>query len=291
MNFGNVITAMITPFHSDGKLNYEAAQQLACHLLANGSHALIIAGTTGESPTLAKEEKLNLFAAVGEAIKGKAPYIAGTGSYDTAGSVALSKKAAAAGADGILAVVPYYSKPPQDGLYRHFAAIAKASDLPVILYNIPSRTGINMLPETIAQLAEIENIVAIKESPAVIDQISEIRSLTDDDFLIYSGDDALTLPMLALGAKGVVSVAAHLVGKEIGSMVAAFDRGDNKKALALHKRLFPLFKKLFINANPIPLKYCLNKQGFDAGPCRLPLTEPTPEQKTILDQVLKTVAG
>ncbi|MCL2677916.1 MAG: 4-hydroxy-tetrahydrodipicolinate synthase [Clostridiales bacterium] len=274
MNFGRLITAMITPFNAGGQVNYEEAQKLAEYLLNNGSDSLVVSGTTGESPTLSKEEKSRLFAAVKEVTRGRAAMICGASTYNTAESLELSKAARQAGADALLVVAPYYSKPPQEGLYQHFAAIAEAGGLPVILYNIPGRTGINILPQTFAKLAKIPNIVGVKDSTGNMDQISEVRMLAGKDFLIYSGDDSLTLPMLALGGAGVISVAAHLAGKQIKDMIENFFAGNFAAAAEIHIGLFPLFKKLFLTANPIPLKYCLNKLGCQAGPCRLPLFGP-----------------
>ena len=286
MVFGTLITAMVTPMDSDYKVNYNKAQELAEYLLNNGSDGLVVAGTTGESPTLSKEEKLKLFAAVKEVANGKGPVFAGTSSYDTAGSVELTKKAEACGVDGILAVAPYYNKPPQEGQYQHFSAIANATSLPVILYNIPGRTGINLAVETLVRLANIDNIVAVKESAGSVDQVALFRSQTPHDFSIYSGDDYMTLPMLALGSKGIISVAGHLVGKEIKAMIDAFNEGNNKEATRLHYHLLPYFKNLFITANPIPVKYCMNRIGFECGPCRLPMVEPTEEEKSVLDTML-----
>lgn len=208
MTFGSVITAMVTPFHDDGKVNFQKAQELAQYLLENGSDSLVVSGTTGESPTLSFQEKIDLFSAVKESVNGKGYVIAGTGTYSTEESVELSKAAAKAGADGLMLVVPYYNKPTQEGLYRHFKTVAQSTGLPVILYNIPSRTSCNLLPETVQRLSEIENIIGIKESVGNIDQLSQLRKMVGNDFAIYSGDDSATLPMLALGGTGVISVAS-----------------------------------------------------------------------------------
>ena len=290
MEFGRVFTAMATPFDTEGRVDYRQAQYLAEYLLNHGSDGLVISGTTGESPTLSTEEKYWLFAAVREAASGKGLVVAGTSNYDTASSVELSKKAAAQGVDAILAVTPYYNKPPQEGLYRHFAAIAQAVELPVILYNVPSRTNVNLLPETVARLAEINNIVGLKESSGNMDQMSEIARRLPDDFLIYSGDDSLTLPMLALGAYGVISVAAHLIGPQIRRMVQAFVAGDIKEATELHLRYFPIFRKLFLTTSPVPLKYCLKSIGLDAGDCRLPLCAPEDAIRAELDAMIDEFA-
>lgn len=290
MDFGRVVTAMVTPMNEDGSVNYDNAQKLAEYLLDNGSDSLVVCGTTGESPTTSKEEKINLFKAVKEVTKSRgAVMIAGTSSYDTAASVALTKEAAAAGADAILAVTPYYNKPPQDGLYAHFSSIAAAADLPLILYNVPSRTVANLEADTVVRLSEIPNIVAVKEASGNLEQASQIRMNTSPDFMIYSGDDSLTLPLLSLGACGIISVASHLIGKSINEMVAAFEEGDNAKALELHLACYPVFRKLFICSNPMPLKYCLNRIGINVGPCRLPLVPVSGEHAAVLDKMLQDI--
>ena len=273
----------------DLSVNFQAAQDLAAKLLAQGSDAFVVCGTTGESPTVTKDEKLKLFSAIKEVTKDKGLMIAGTSSYDTQASVELTKKAEAMGADAILAVTPYYNKPPQAGLIHHFTAIAEATALPVILYNVPPRTNVNIEPATVAQLSKVDNIVAVKEAAGSMDQVSQIRSLVDEDFLVYSGDDSLTLPMLSLGAKGVISVASHIIGDGIKEMVTAYQAGDKDKALALHMKYYPVFRKLFITANPIPLKYALNRIGFPAGPCRLPLPEVTEAEAAVLDEMLTKI--
>ncbi len=288
MNLGTVITAMATPFNADGTINYKRAQELAQYLLDNGSDALVICGTTGESPTMTDDEKEDLFVAVKEVTKGRAPLIAGTSFYDTYDSELMTKRAVKVGVDAILAVSPYYNKPPQEGLYKHFEAIAAAAgDLPVILYNIPGRTAVNILPETICRLSKVDNIVAVKEAAGDIEQVGKILALVDDDFLLYSGDDSMTLPMLSLGAAGVISIASHFVGPDIQKMIADFKAGDVKGAMAMHYKLLDIFHKLFIVTNPIPVKYCLNKMGIDVGVYRLPMVEATAEQKTVLDAMLQ----
>jgi 4-hydroxy-tetrahydrodipicolinate synthase len=289
--FGRVLTAMATPFDQDGAVNWTEAARLARHLVDNGSDGIVVAGTTGESPTLSDEEKIRLFRTVKEAVGGRGKVVAGTGTYDTKHSIHLSQEAERAGADGLLLVNPYYNRPSQDGLYAHFRAIAESVRLPCILYNIPGRTGVNCAPETIARLSEISNIVAVKEATGNLDQASDIRRRTKDDFLIYSGDDSLTLPILSVGGTGVVSVASHLVGRDIQEMVRAYERGDVRKALALHLRLLPLFKVLFITSNPVPLKAALNMSGFAVGIPRLPLVEATPKEKEQIQAVLKEFAG
>jgi len=289
--FGRVLTAMATPFDAGGAVHWDEVTRLARHLVDHGSDGIVVAGTTGESPTLTDEEKLRLVRTVKEAVGSRAAVVAGTGTYDTRHSIHLSREAERAGADGLLLVNPYYNRPSQDGLYAHFRAIAEATSLPCMLYNIPGRTGVNCAPETIARLAEIPNIVAVKEATGNLDQASEIRRRTPDDFLIYSGDDSLTLPILAVGGTGVVSVASHLVGPDIQEMVRAYERGEVRRALQLHLRLLPLFKVLFITTNPVPLKAALNMSGFAVGIPRLPLVEATPKEKEQIQAVLKELAA
>jgi len=274
VDFGRVITAMITPFDANGQINYAVVEKLAAHLANNGSDALVVCGTTGESPTLTWEEEHELFHVVQQAVAGKAKVIAGTGSNCTREAIAATQKAAQMGLDGSLQVVPYYNKPPQEGLYQHFRAIAQASqDLPIMLYNVPGRSGQNMTAETIARLSEIPNIVAVKEASGNVDQVSHIRRLTPPDFAIYSGDDSLTLPLMAIGASGVVSVASHLVGKSLQEMLQCFLTGQVQDATEIHLKLMPLFKALFITTNPIPVKSALNLLGWDVGTLRPPLCE------------------
>lgn len=272
--FGRVITAMVTPFAEDGSVNYATAEKLAHHLIENGSDGLVVCGTTGESPTLSWKEEYELFKVIKQVANGKAKVIAGTGSNSTTEAIAATKEAAKLGLDGSLQVVPYYNKPPQAGLDTHFRAIAQAvPDLPMMLYNVPGRTGRNLEPETVANLAQIENIVAIKEASGDLEQACKINCLTPDSFAIYSGEDALTLPMLTVGAVGVVSVASHLVGKSMQEMMQAFATGDNQKATELQVKLFPLFQALFMTTNPIPVKTALNLQGWNLGGLRTPLCE------------------
>ncbi len=288
--FGHVITAMATPFDREERLDYKRAAELARWLVDHGSESLVVAGTTGESPTLSDEEKVELFRTVKQAVGGRAKVIAGTGTYDTAHSIHLSKQAEKAGADGLLLVNPYYNRPSQDGLYAHFRKVAESTSLPVILYNIPGRTGVNCLPETVARLAEVPTIVAIKEATGSLDQASDVRKRTPPEFLIYSGDDSLTLPMLAVGGTGVISVASHLVGNEIGQMIRAFFAGDVRTALQIHMKLWPLFKVLFITTNPVPLKAALRLAGFDVGTPRLPLVEATPKEQEQIRTVLQQLS-
>jgi 4-hydroxy-tetrahydrodipicolinate synthase len=288
VDFGTVITAMITPFAADGSVNYDVAGKLAAHLVDNGTDTLVVCGTTGESPTLTWDEEYQLFVEILQAVSGKAKVIAGCGSNSTKEAIAATQKAAKIGVHGSLQVVPYYNKPPQAGLYQHFQAIAQSCpDLPMMLYNIPGRTGQNLNPETVVQLAAIDNIVAIKEASGNLDQASEIRRLTPTEFQIYAGDDSLTLPLLAVGAKGVVSVASHLVGNQLQQMIQAFNAGQVKTATEIHLQLFPLFKALFLTTNPIPVKQALKLQGWEVGSVRPPLSEADAEISHKLEAVMK----
>ncbi len=285
VDFGRVLTAMVTPFAADGEVNYGVVHKLAVHLAEHGTDTLVVCGTTGESPTLSWDEEYRLFQAVREAVEGKAKVIAGTGSNSTREAVMATEKAAKLGLDGTLQVVPYYNKPPQEGLYQHFKAIAEASDLPMLLYNIPGRTGCNLEPETVAHLAEMPNIVAIKEASGNLDQVSQIRRLTPRAFAIYSGDDSLTLPLMAVGARGVVSVASHLVGDQLQQMVTSFER-EPALAIRLHLQLFPLFKALFLTTNPVMVKTALQMQGWPVGEVRLPLSSASESHCNQLRSVL-----
>ena len=277
---------MITPFKEDGSVNFAMAEQLAVHLAEQGTDTLVVCGTTGESPTLSWDEEYQLFQVVLQAVTGKALVIAGTGSNSTTEAIAATQKAAKLGLHGSLQVVPYYNKPPQAGLYQHFKAIAIACpDLPIVLYNVPGRTGQNLQPETVARLTEFDNIVGIKEASGDLDQASEIRRLTHAEFKIYSGDDSLTLPLLAVGGNGVVSVASHIVGKQLQQMIQAFETGQVQVATQIHLKLFPLFKALFVSTNPIPVKAALKLKGWDVGSTRLPLCE----EQNWVSQKLKAV--
>ena len=282
---------MITPFTEDGAVDYAIAEKLADHLVNNGSDALVVCGTTGESPTLTWSEEYELFRVVQQAVAGKAKVIAGTGSNSTQEAIEATQKAAKLGVDGSLQVVPYYNKPPQAGMYHHFKAIAESiPDLPMVLYNIPGRTGQNLLPETVIQLSEIANVVAIKEASGNLDQVSQIRRSTPDDFAIYAGDDSLTLPLLAVGGHGVISVASHLVGMKIQAMIQAFLAGNIQAAIQTHLALFPLFKALFVTTNPIPVKAALQIQGWQVGSARSPLADAPPEVIQNLKLVLAELA-
>ena len=287
MEFGRVITAMITPFKEDDSPDLQKAGKLAKHLEANGSQGIVVSGTTGESPTLSKAEKLTLYEVVKEAVSDKTAVIAGTGSNSTSDSIVLTREAEAVGVDGIMAVVPYYNKPSQEGLYQHFKGIARATRLPVMVYNVPSRTAVNLLPETVKRLSEIENIVAIKEAANDVEQATEIKRICPADFKIYSGNDSFTLPMLSLGGHGVVSVASHIVGNEILEMISEFFAGNAARASEINTRLLPVFKALFIASNPVPLKKAMNLLGFDVGNVRLPLVDMQEHEQKVLEKSLK----
>ena len=290
IDFGRLLTAMITPFDREGNVDYARAEQLAVHLVENGTDTIVVCGTTGESPTLSWDEEYKLFTVLQQAIAGKAKIMAGTGSNSTSEAIAATEKAAHLGLDGTLQVTPYYNKPPQEGLYAHFRAIAEAApQLPILLYNVPSRTGCKLEPETIAKLAEIPSIIGVKEATGDLDQASQIRALTPAEFAIYSGDDSLTLPLMAVGAKGVVSVASHLVGNQLQTMMQSFAAGNVQEALRIHIQLFPLFKALFLTSNPIPLKVALRLLGLDTGVVRSPLVSGDAELEAKLKIVLQQI--
>ena len=286
--FGRVLTAMVTPFSADGTVNYDVAERLAVHLAENGTDTIVVCGTTGESPTLSWDEEFELFRVVQKAVSGKAKVMAGTGSNSTSEAILATQKAHTLGLDGSLQVVPYYNKPPQEGLYLHFKAIAAAvPDMPIMLYNVPGRTGQSLAPETVVRLAEVANIVAIKEASGSLDQASDIRRSTPPEFGIYSGDDSLTLPILAIGGCGVVSVASHLTGNLLQKMIQHFESGQATQASQIHAQLLPLFKALFLTANPIPLKAALRSMGWEVGGCRLPLCDVPNDVVIELQRVMK----
>jgi 4-hydroxy-tetrahydrodipicolinate synthase len=280
---------MVTPFAADGAVDLELAARLADHLVNQGSEGLVICGTTGESPTLSWAEQHRMIAAVKEAVAGRATIVAGSGSNCTAEGVEATREAAALGVDGVLVVVPYYNKPPQDGLEAHFRAVAAAApELPLMLYNIPGRTGCSLAPETVARLLDCPNVVSFKAASGTTEEVSALRLLCGDRLAVYSGDDALTLPMLAVGAVGVVSVASHLAGPQISQMIRAFLAGDLTKALALHQQLLPLCKALFATTNPIPVKAALELCGWPVGAPRLPLL---PASEAVRQRLSETLAA
>jgi len=277
---------MVTPFYEKGAVDYDQAKRLANALLDSGSDGLVITGTTGEGPTLSSEEKIRLYAEVKEAIGSRGAVIAGTTDNDTAKSIELSAEAEAVGVDALLLTVPAYNKPPQEGLYQHFKAIAESTSLPCLLYNVTSRTSLNMTDETTIRLSHIDNIVGVKEAGSDLNQITRIIDGAGDGFRVWSGNDDETFSIMATGGYGVVSVLSHLVGNQIKQMMGYLLEGDLEKAAAEHRRLLPLFKVMFIVSNPIPLKYSLNHVGFNVGPMRLPLVPPDDKSAEKIRDVL-----
>ncbi len=289
MNFGRVSTAMVTPFDHKGNIDFIKMTQLINYLIDNGSDSLVVAGTTGESPTLTKEEKVALFRHVVKVVDGRIPVVAGTGSNNTHASIELTKKAEEAGVDAIMLVAPYYNKPSQEGLYQHFKVIAGSTSLPVMLYNIPGRSSVNIAPETIIKLSEIDNITAVKEASGDLDAMTEIISNTPEDFALYSGDDGLTLPILSIGGSGIVSVASHIIGNQMQEMVHQFVEGNIASAAKTHQKLLPIMKGLFTSPSPTPVKTALQMKGMDVGSVRLPLIPLSEAERTKLSQLIKSI--
>ena len=286
-DIGRLLTAMVTPFDDAGRVDYEGAQRLARALLASGSDGVIVCGTTGEFSTTTEEENLKLYAAVKMAIGNDGSVVANTGGNNTAESVTMTKQAEDLGVDGVMAVVPYYNKPPQEGLYQHFKSIANATSLPLIVYNVPSRTSQNLSAETTIRLSYIDNVVGIKEASGDMDQVSQIIQGAKPGFRVWSGNDNDTFAIMAMGGYGVISVVSHLVGSQIKTMMEHIRNGKLDLAAADHHRLHPLFKALFIVANPIPVKYALNKAGFPVGEPRLPLVPPDAGTAAAIDGVVE----
>lgn len=284
---GRLLTAMVTPFNKEGAVDYEQAKKLALALLNSGSEGLVVVGTTGESPTLIREEEIRLFTEVKSVVGNRGAVIAGTGSNSTAEALLATRAAEQTGVDGCLLVVPYYNKPTQEGLYQHFKTIAESTGLPCILYNVPSRTVTSLSADTVIRLSAIDNIIGVKEASGKLDEISKIISNTREDFLVWSGNDSDTLPILALGGYGVISVASHLVGKQIKEMIDYAVNGKVDAAAAIHHRLLPLVNALFVISNPIQIKYALNYIGFNVGNPRLPLTEPDEKSAALIRDTLK----
>ncbi len=284
---GRLLTAMVTPFNEEGKVDYEQTKKLALALLNSGSDGLVVSGTTGESPTLSREEKLRLFTEVKSAVGERGAVIAGTGNYNTAESLELTKEAERIGVDACLLVVPYYNKPTQAGLYQHFKTIAQGTSLPCIIYNVPARTVVNLSADTVIKLSQIDNIIGVKEASGNLDQIAKLISGAKDSFLVWSGNDNDTFSIIALGGYGIISVASHLVGNQIKEMIDSFISGKVTEAANIHRRLLPLVNALFIVSNPIPLKYALNHVGFNVGKLRLPLTEPDEKSAAFIRDTLK----
>ncbi len=288
--FGRILTAMVTPFTENGDVDYELAIKLANHLFKNGSDGIVLCGTTGESPTLSWVEQHDLLIAVKGSLDSSCKIIVGTGSNSTSEAVEATKKAYDSGADGALVVVPYYNKPPQEGLYRHFSSIANsAKDLPLMLYNIPGRTGCNLLPDTVKKLMDFSNILSIKAASGRIEEVTELRAICGSKLSVYSGDDSLLLPMLSVGAVGVVSVASHLVGLQLKEMIESFQIGKVSKALAIHEKLQPLFKALFMTTNPIPIKAALELSGWSVGSPRNPLSPLPMDMRKQLSIILESL--
>ena len=287
VELGRLLTAMITPFDEMGEVDYEQAKRLACALLDSGSDGVVVIGTTGESPTLFREEEIRLFAEIKSAISGRGTIVAGTGSNSTAEAIATTKEAERIGVDACLLVVPYYNKPTQDGLYQHFKAIAESTSLPCILYNVPSRTITSLSVETVVGLSQIDNIVGIKEASGNLGQIARIINETQEGFIVYSGNDDDTLPILSIGGYGVISVASHLVGNQMREMIKNAVTGDREKAAEIHRNLLPLFNAMFIVSNPVPVKYAVNYVGFPVGKPRLPLVIPDEKTARAIESVLK----
>jgi len=284
---GRLLTAMVTPFNQEGEVDYEQAKRLALALLDSGSEGLVVVGTTGESPTLIRDEELRLFAEVKSAVGERGLVVAGTGSNSTAEALEATKAAERVGVDACLLVVPYYNKPTQEGLYQHFRTIAEGTSLPCILYNVPSRTVVSLSADTIIRLSRIDNIIGLKEASGNLEQVARVIDGAREDFLVWSGNDSDTLPILALGGYGVISVASHLVGNQIKKMIDSFMIGDTGIAADIHRRLLPLINALFIVANPIPTKYALNHIGFPVGNPRLPLVAADEKTAATIRNTLK----
>ncbi|RNA69535.1 4-hydroxy-tetrahydrodipicolinate synthase [Alteribacter keqinensis] len=289
MNFGHIVTAMVTPFDSKGNIDFNKTTKVIEHLIANGSDGLVVAGTTGESPTLSQEEKLALFEHAVKVAGGRVKIIAGTGSNNTFQTVEFTKRAEQTGVDAVMLVTPYYNKPSQQGMFEHFKTIAEKTKLPVMLYNVPGRTGTSMHTDTVVELSKIDNIVSVKEASGDLDQITDIIYKTPEDFTVYSGDDGLTLPIMSIGGDGVVSVASHVLGNEMQEMINAHLNGKHKEASKLHQKLLPVMNGLFAAPNPVPVKTALQLKGLDTGGVRLPLIPLTSEERHKLSDVLNTI--
>jgi 4-hydroxy-tetrahydrodipicolinate synthase len=287
VQFGRISTAMVTPFDSKGHVDFAKTTQLINHLISNGTDSLVVAGTTGESPTLTKEEKVALFDHVVKVVDKRVPVIVGTGSNNTYATIELTKKAAQLGVDGIMIVAPYYNKPNQEGLYQHFKAAAESTDLPIMVYNIPSRSVVNILPETIIRLSEIPNIVCVKEASGDLSAMTKIIANTPEDFHLYSGDDSMALPILSIGGVGVVSVASHIIGNEMQEMVNSFLDGKHAEAAKLHQKLLPVMQGLFNAPSPAPVKTALQLMGLDVGTVRLPLVPLNERERAEIYELLK----
>ena len=288
MNLGKIGTAMITPFKKDGSINYEELERIINYLIDNGTDSIIACGTTSENPTMSTEEKIEVVRFTVEKVAGRVPVIAGTGDNETAYSIMMTHKAEENGADGIMLVTPYYNKPNQQGMYAHFTTIANETKLPILLYNVPGRTGANLQADTTVKLSEVENITCIKEASGNLDQMGDIIENVQNNFKVYSGDDGLTLPLLAIGGSGVISVASHVVGNDMQQMIRAFEEGRHAEAAEIHRALLPLVRALFAQPNPAPIKYAMTKLGFDTLDVRLPMVEMLDEEKAEFDRIWDT---
>ncbi|MFP7169180.1 4-hydroxy-tetrahydrodipicolinate synthase [Terribacillus halophilus] len=287
MKFGKIITAMVTPFDNDGKIDFDATARLLDYLIENGTDAVVVAGTTGESPTLSHEEKLQLFRHMVKTAGGRIPIIAGTGSNNTKDSIELTKEAEEIGVDAALIVAPYYNKPNQRGLYAHFEAVANSTKLPIMLYNIPGRSVVKIEAETVIELSKIKNIVSVKDSTGDLSAMTKVIANTPDDFSLYSGDDDLTLPVAAIGGDGIVSVSSHVVGNEMQAMLQAYEAGDIGEAARIHQQILPVMQGMFQAPSPTPVKEALNQKGVTVGGVRLPLVELPEAEKENISKLLK----
>lgn len=288
-DFGTIATAMVTPFDKNGNIDFAKTTKLVNYLIDNGTTSIVVGGTTGESPTLTSEEKVALYRHVVSVVDKRVPVIAGTGSNNTHASVELTKKAEEVGVDAIMLVAPYYNKPSQEGMYQHFKTIAENTKLPIMLYNVPGRSIVQISVDTVVRLSQIPNIVAIKDAGGDVLTMTEIIEKTDDDFAVYSGDDGLTLPAMAIGAKGIVSVASHIIGNEMQDMIVAFQTGDMKTAQKLHQLLVRVTNALFMAPSPTPVKTALQIVGLDVGSVRLPLLPLTEAERMRLLEVIQSI--
>ncbi len=288
-DWGTLLTAMITPFNSDGAVNFKEARRIAAYMVDEQKHdGLVLNGTTGESPTTTEEEKLRLIEEVLDEVGGRCAIVAGCGTYNTAESVHMTQEATKRGVHGIMIVNPYYNKPGQRGLFAHFKACAEATELPVLVYNIIPRSAINLETSTLLELAKIPNIVAVKEASGMITQISDVCGSAPDGFRTYCGDDAITLPVLSVGGHGVVSVAGHVIGKHIKSMMHSF-ASDPAKARKIHHQLMPVVKACFVAPSPSPVKFMMHKLGFDCLTTRLPIVELDDAERAVCDRALELI--
>lgn len=283
MQFGRLATAMITPFTKEHQIDWESLEKIIEHLIETGTDTIVVSGTTAESPNLTQEEKLKLFQFTLNQVQGRVKVIAGTGTNNTRETIDFTKEAEKLGVNGVMLVSPYYNKPSQAGLFQHFKAIANSTSLPVMLYNVPGRTGVNMSVDTMVKLAELKNVVAIKEASGDLTQISQLIASVPRDVAVYSGDDGITLPVMAIGGAGVVSVASHVIGKEMKKMIDAFLAGDHQTAALIHQKSLPVFQGLFITSNPVPVKYALSKLNLCEPWVRLPLVEMSEAEKLATD--------